>query len=348
VRLTKLVGGLAFGLALLGLSTSASAQYYGRRNADRVGNRLPYNYIERPLTLPGRVLEPQLELQSIHIPGTDVPSTANQLGGDEYRWNLNAGMAIGITPNFELQATFLPVQLYPNIQYGSPSAQATFRFAKQRGFEMGARLGLRLNTVPVETTTTLPAGSPECASGCNATSRSIALDSTTISAGFPLLLRFKRAARIDTGAFADFTLGQERTTTDALSGVQIQESRTIVGLRIPVDLSIALHHQAYMGVGSGLKIEDFSAMGDSFAIPFKVFAGFTVGKRRRPMLEINPYFEWDRMITPGQSRPTTPTASTPTTGERPIQSPTATNVPQDTFHENDWKFGLQLKGFLHF
>jgi hypothetical protein len=342
---------LAFGLALLGLSSSASAQYYGRRNPDRVGNRLPYNYVERPLTLPGRVFEPELEFQAIHIPGTDIPSTASALGRDEYRYNMNAGFRVGITPNFELQATVLPIQLSPYFQYGSPSAQATFRFAKNRGFEMGARVGLRLNTVPVESQTILPAGSPECGSlttGCQQNSSGIALDSATITAGVPLLLRFKRAARVDTGAFVDFTVGQERQSVDALTGVTVQENKTIVGLRIPVDLSVALHHQAYIGAGSGLKIEDFNDMGNSFAIPFKVFAGFTVGKRRRPMLEINPYFSWDRMITPGQTSTVTPTASTPTTGERPIQSPTATNVPKQTFHENDWTFGLAFKGFLHF
>src|SRR4051812_15095279 len=98
VRLTNLVGGLTFGLALLGLSTSASAQqYYGNGShggGDRVGNRLPMNYIERPLTLPGGYLEPQLEFQAQHIPGTDNPATARQLGSDDFKYMLNAGAAI--------------------------------------------------------------------------------------------------------------------------------------------------------------------------------------------------------------------------------------------------------------
>jgi hypothetical protein len=304
------------------------------------------NFIERPLTLPAAVLEPQLEFQAQHIPGTASPTTT--LGPDEYKTALNLGAAIGITPNFELAGTFLPIQLSPNAQYGSPTAQATFRFAKQRGFEMGARIKTTFNTVQVETT--------ETNGSQTIITRSPKLDSATIETGFPLLLRFRRAARLDTGLYAAFTVGKEEAAVDS-AGRPVIQSRTIVGMKIPADLSVALHHQTYIGAGSGINIEDFNATGSSLSIPLRVFAGFTLGTRRNPVLEINPYFAWDRLITPGQQA--APVSTTPTngtnnppasgqSGERVVNNPSATNVPQDTFHSNDWRFGLAFKGFIHF
>src|SRR5262249_31136133 len=116
VRLSNLVGGLAFG-ALVGLSATASAQYYGPQPmpADRMRTRPPMNFVARPLTRPAGVLERQLEFQSQHVQGTDVPGT-EFFRQHQYKYFMNVGAAVGITPNFELQATFLPIELSPNSQ----------------------------------------------------------------------------------------------------------------------------------------------------------------------------------------------------------------------------------------
>jgi hypothetical protein len=270
VRLANLVGSLAFGVTLIGAAATANAQE--RRNA------LPMNYIDRPLTLPMAVMRPEADLQFRHIPDLPADSTRNSM-----QPHLNIGAAIGVTNNFELRSTFLPIRLSnPGPQYGSPSFEGTVRFARGR-FDMGARMKVTLNMVKSEQL--LPGPQP----GTNIKRTGIALGSTTFEPGVPLLLRFNHRARIDTGLFLPITVAGNKVDS---AGRQLPgaagEGYTIVGLNVPVDMTFALGPVARIGFGSGLRVDDFSDTSNTITLPLKLFAGFSVGTRRHPFFDIEP------------------------------------------------------------
>jgi hypothetical protein len=328
VRLAKLVGSLAFGAALVAASATASAQ--------QRGNPLPLNYIDRPLTLPGGVLEPQIEVDAVHNPAANTAASF-------YSYNMNVGAAVGLTRNFELQSTFLPMQLGPNTQYGDPNVQATLLLARGK-FDLGARFNVTMHTVPLTTFSNV--------NGQYVKSDGIKVESTTLSPGFPLVLRFHHRARVDTGLFADITLGQSVQTTDTAGGTAKTDG-AIWGLRLPVDLSVALAKNAYIGAGSGFKIDDLNQSSSSFSMPFKLFAGWSWGTRKHPYLDLEPYVSWDHLITPGQTTTAANTATAPSAGRTvaadQVQPTTATTSgPQSTFHWDAWQMGLQVRGYLHF
>ena len=336
MRLTNLVGSLAFGAALLASSLASAQGREGR--GDR--NRLPLNYIDQPLTLPGGVLEPQLEFQAVHNPAPDVPPGALP-GKDSYTYNMNVGVALGVTRHFELQSTFLPMELGPNQQYGNPSFQATYAWGNRR-VDLGIRGKLTLNTVPVVTYTTT--------NGTTVKETSIEVESSTLELGMPLVLHNRHRVRVDTGAFLDFTMGREVTTQNP-DGTQTKTTGVITGLSIPFDLSVAAAKNVYFGGGTGLKIDDFSQAGASFSMPLKLYGGFSWGTRKHPFFTVVPYFQWDHLITPGQSAPETtngPAPAAATTAERVQPTTPTTSGPQETFHWDAWQFGLQFKGYLHF
>lgn len=330
MRLTNLVGSLAFGAALLA-SSLASAQ---GRGGDR--NRLPLNYIDQPLTLPGGVLEPQLEFQAVHNPAPDLAPTAP--AKDSYTYNMNVGVAIGLTRHFEIQSTFLPMELGPNQQYGSPSFQATYAWGNRR-VDLGIRGKLTLNTVPVVKYTTT--------NGTTVKETGIEVESSTLELGMPLVFHHRHRVRLDTGAFLDFTMGRQVTTQNP-DGTQTKTEGVITGLNIPFDLSFAAAKNVYFGGGTGFKIDDFNQAGASFAMPLKLYGGFSWGTRKHPYFTVVPYFEWDHLITPGQSAPETTTGAPAATADTRVQPTTATTAgPQETFHWDAWQFGLQFKGYLH-
>jgi len=343
----NLVGSLAFGAALVAVASTASAQ--------ERGNRMPLNYIDRPLTLPAGVLQPQIEYDIQHLPGPSLaPNTTLQTKDGRttntatYQHNLNIGAAIGLARNFEFQSTFLPMELSPNQQYGSPEFAATLRLAKGQ-YDLGARMALTLNTIPVVTFKRQGVSTVK--------ETSIKVESTTLEPGLPLILRFHHQARIDTGLFADLTMGRDVQTQNQ-NGTFSKTGGTIVGLKLPVDLSVATAKNAYLGVGSGFKIDDLNQSGASFSMPLKLFAGFSWGTRKHPYFDVIPYVSWDHLITPGQQAPAQAqngngagTGAGQGTGDtvHPVAPTTPTTAgPQDTFHWDAWQFGLQLKGYMHF
>ncbi|HVY44522.1 MAG TPA: hypothetical protein VHB21_01535 [Minicystis sp.] len=332
---------MAFGAALIAAASTANAQ--------ERGNRLPLNYIDRPLTLPAGVLEPQIEYDIVHNPGelATVPGTNTKANSAFYSHFLNIGAAVGLTPNFELQATFLPIEISPNQQYGNPEFSGTLKLTRGRSnFDLGARMGVTLNTVPLVTFQKQGANTIK--------TTSIKVESTTLQPGLPLVLRFHHQARIDTGIFTDFTVGHEVQTPNG-NGTYTKTSGTIVGVSIPADLSIATAKNAYIGAGTGLQFDDVSQASASFSMPLKLYAGFSMGTRRHPYFDVVPYVTWDHLFTPGQSSPTTVgTANGAGNGATmkvsdAVQPTTPTTAgPQETFHWDAWQFGLQLRGYMHF
>jgi hypothetical protein len=344
VRLKNLVGSLAFGAALVAAASTASAQ--GR------GNGMPLNYVDRPLTVPAGTLVPQVEYDIDHVPGpvlapnTTLPTVNGPTSSTAtYAHFMNFGATIGLAPNFEVQSTFLPLELSPNRQYGSPEVAATLRLAKGQT-ELGARMAMTFNTVPVVTFKQQGLSTVK--------ETSLRIESTTLEPGLPIILRFHHQARIDTGLFADFTVGQSVQTQ--VAGGTLKSPNTVVGLKLPVDLSVATAKNAYLGIGSGFKIDDLRQSQASFSMPLKLYAGFSWGTRRHPYVDVVPYFSWDHLITPGQQTPqVTETGKNPPSNTlvndttHPVQPTTATTAgPQETFHWDAWQFGLQLRGYLHF
>jgi hypothetical protein len=343
VRLKNLAGSVAFGAALIAAASTANAQSRG--------NGMPMNYIDRPLTVPAGTLVPQIEYDIDHTPGPALPgnTTLETTNGRTtstatYTHFMNVGATIGLAPNFEVQSTFLPIEMSPNQQYGSPEFAATLRLTRGQQ-ELGARMSLTLNTVPVVTFKK---------EGLNTVKdTSIRVESATFEPGFPLILRFNHKARLDTGIFADITTGQ-RVETPLANGNVLKSPDTVVGMKLPLDLSVATAKNAYIGIGSGFKIDDLRQSAASFSIPLKLYAGYSWGTRRHPYVDIVPYVSWDHLITPGQQSPETDEPNkggtfTQVNNVKTVQPTTSTTAgPQDTFHWDAWQFGLQLRGYLHF
>jgi hypothetical protein len=227
--------------------------------------RLPVAEAERPITLPRFVLNPELDFDITHLAG--LGSFAN----------LSLGASFGITDDFSVRAQVLPLQLAgpagSGFHYGQttenpgPGIGATYRFV--RGFvEVGASVDANIITVQSVT-------------------------GVVVTPGVPVRIHATKQLRIDTGAYLPIT----RATA---GGVVAQNS---VGLSIPASVLYDITEPIHVGVGTGFQIVDFSEPGETVAIPLGIFAGYAVAGKDGPIVDIDPFFTFPALFTPGTTGP---------------------------------------------
>jgi hypothetical protein len=207
--------------------------------------------------------------------------------------NLGVSAAFGITDDIQLEATPLPFQLSPTLKYGQaeqpgPSLGATFRFLKG-SFELGAHADATLVTY-----------SP--------------LSGGIVRPGIPARIHIGKSVRIDAAAYLPIYF------IDAGTG----SSTTTVGLQVPLAAAFDIIEPIHVGMNTGARIDDLKAAGNTFAIPFGLFAGYAIGGKDGPLLDIDPFFRWSSFATPALSDPNA-----------------------DKFNPGRYQVGVEVGGFLY-
>jgi hypothetical protein len=229
--------------------------------------RLPVAEAERPITLPRFVLNPELDFDVPHLGANFV--------------NLSLGASFGITDDFTVRAQVLPLQLAgpagSGFHYGQatglvgidnpgPGIGATYRFV--RGFvEVGGSLDANIITVQSVT-------------------------GVVITPGIPVRIHATKQLRIDTGAYLPIT----RSTDGVLAA-------NSVGLSIPASVLYDITEPIHVGLGTGFQIVDFSQPGGTVAIPLGIFAGYAIAGKDGPIVDIDPFFTFPALFTPGTTGP---------------------------------------------
>ena len=173
--------------------------------------------------------------------------------------NLALRAAFGVTDDFEIEAIVAPLQLSPTVTYGQVE-------------QPGPSLGLTYR-VP-------PNSGSEVAVHIDATVFTLpGLSGVILRPGLPLLFHMGKRARIDCGAYVPITAAY--TTT--------------VGLRLPFAVAVDIVETMHIGASTGFTIETFNAPAN-FVLPLGVFAGYAIGGKDGPVVDIDPFFRWPRLL----------------------------------------------------
>jgi hypothetical protein len=236
--------------------------------------RLPVSYTERPITLPRLILNPELEFAFERV----------AFGGVAPQ-NIAIGLSarFGITDDLDAYAIFAPLEIGPfgdaaiggaGFHYVNPKIGATYRFIHKEKLEIGATLGLAIVThvsegvgVPI----------PEDKAG------------VVIEPGAVAKLHISKEMSLEAAAYVPLEIG---TLTGA-------------GLRVPLAFAYDITEPFHVGVRSGVGILNFApdkgAIGDGVYVPLGVFAGYAVGGKDGPILDIDPFFTWPALFTPANT-----------------------------------------------
>jgi hypothetical protein len=187
--------------------------------------------------------------------------------------NLAITAAFGITDDLQVQADVAPLQLSPTAKYGQtewpgPSVGVKYRFLRG-SFELGVRADVILVTY-----------SP--------------LSGAIFHPEIPARLHIGKSVRIDAAPSAYI-----RFISDG-SG---RPTNTTVGLYVPVAAAFDIIEPLHVGLDTGIWIGDMKTVGDTFAIPLGIFAGYAIGGKDGPILDIDPFFRWPTFATPALSDP---------------------------------------------
>jgi hypothetical protein len=174
--------------------------------------------------------------------------------------NATLAAAFGVTDDFEIEAVVAPLQLSPNsATYGQADQPGPSLGVTYRPAHVGAEVGLHLDATVI----TLPAAS-----------------GALFRPGIPVRFHAGKNVRVDLGAYLLVTAS--KTTT--------------VGFALPVAFAVDLAEPFHLGVNSALSIETFDNP-FSLAIPFGFFAGYAVGTKDGPVLDIDPFFRWPNVAS---------------------------------------------------
>ena len=278
-------------VASLLVASVAVAEEPGAEKAEKPGEkkeekkeaegRYPLAEAERPLTLPKMVLMRELD---IDVPRVSLPSPIGGQAAATSFANVSVGASFGITDDLTVRAQVLPLQLAggSGFHYGQtsgfygvdnpgPGVGATYRFLRG-DFEVGGSLDLNLITL----------------SGASG---------VVITPGVPVRIHVGKSIRIDTGAYLPIT----RASIDGSGafGAPSSIGASGTGLVIPASFLYDITEPLHVGVATGFQINDFSDVGNNTAIPLGIFAGYAIGGKDGPVLDIDPFFNFYELFTPG-------------------------------------------------
>ncbi|MCY1081991.1 hypothetical protein [Archangium lansingense] len=152
---------------------------------------------------------------------------------------LNLGTLFGFADRWMVDATFAPLVLSESFRYGNPELGFAYQVVDSRPFELGVTARAFFSSTGV------------VFSG--------------VETGALVLLRSGRV-RLDVGAFLPIS------TSGQPVGV-LRASR--VGLRVPVSVLLQLNEHFHVALRSGASFGDLGTVGDTFALPLGVTAGFS-------------------------------------------------------------------------
>jgi hypothetical protein len=224
--------------------------------------------------------EPGARLRRRAIPGEHLRGNASA----QLFANLGLGISFGVTDDFTVRAQVLPLQL------AAPAAFGGFRYGQESSLlgvdNLGPSIGATLRVVSgkvVEVGASLDGGIVTLAG----------LSGGTVTPGVPVRVHIGESLRLDTGAYLPVTLLRQ-SGPEAPAGLQ-----AAAGLNVPVSLLYDITEPLHVGVGTGFQILDFSQPGQTVTIPVGVFAGYAIAGKDGPILDIDPFFTWPLLLTPG-------------------------------------------------
>lgn len=262
----------------LGLLASFLVLLAARTASADNGQRYPVAYVDRPLTLPGFTLSPDVGFDATQI--VEDPSAAERTLATNLA--LTGGFTFGITEDVEVRASIGTLRFMPAFEYLEPRLGLTYRFVGAESFNMGIRAEVTALTLPGE------AGA-------------------RVEASLPLLIRLGSSARLDMAPGALFTLQEKKATTSAsVSCLTAGADPTIGtakdgwcgGINVPVSFAFQMVEVIHIGARTSAYIVDLSNPGESLTIPLGFFLGISLGSER-PIFELDPYFTWTEFSRPG-------------------------------------------------
>jgi hypothetical protein len=171
---------------------------------------------------------------------------------------LGAGVVCGASDDCQLSAIVAPVQLSPKVSYGEIPQPGPALGVTYRLESARTQVGLHLDATLI----TLPNSS-----------------GVVIRPGIPIRSRSGDLVRIDYGIF--FRATAARTTE--------------VGMEIPFSVSVDVAPPFHLGLATGLTLPTFDdPLGSAF--PVGVFGGYALRGQDGPVLEIDPFARWPRLI----------------------------------------------------
>jgi hypothetical protein len=256
-------------LGTLTLTTVASAAEVVVVEGEHEGKmRLPISYVERPLTLPPLILAPEIDFDVLHL-GGGVGSSTNLT-------SLGFAVRMGIIENLEIRATVVNLTLTPSpVQFVGPAVGVTYRFL-HGPVEIGASFDALFETVEPKGVALTPA--------------------------IPVLAHLGKFGRIDTGVAIPIST-QGPNVPGLLGGAPLLEGKASVGLEVPFRLSFDIVEPLHLGIATGFDMVTFNppsgvSVGNGIYVPLGFFAGYAIGGRDGPIVDIDPFFTWPILLTP--------------------------------------------------
>lgn len=265
---------------LLGSTLTAGLTVFFMAGAAAAQERQPLAQAERPLTLPRLTLAPTASLEFEHV---GISSPAYRVDANAFAVDL--GLRFGITSDFEVGATLIPLDFAPlnrdvDVYYVIPRFYFTYRFLRGDA-EMGFNLQATIFTPDRPLVTLIP----------------LPIDSTkgvTLQPGFPMRFHLSRSARIDTGFFVPIGIGNRPARLPFQSPTQVG-----AGLKIPFEILFDITEPVHLAVNTGFGIGNFSDAGHSIYIPMGISGGYAVRGHKGPVFDIDAFFQWPSLIVPG-------------------------------------------------
>lgn len=245
---------LFFGLTLVCLATARGASAQSNPD-DQSGEllaengRLPTQFSQRPLTVPRFTVVGSAGLAVAKVPRVDEVGVGISFGG-----------AFGITDNFEVGLTLLPLILRPQARYGNPNLQATYRLL-DGGFELGIASSMSIPT----------------------------RDGDDLTLGFSLPMQIRgRRLRFVTG----IGVGVSFTEPDPTAVMSIP-------LQLNLSLTEQLFGRVRSGLNVVVSSVPGADAVDRLLIPLGLSLGFTIPQGGQPLVDLSADFDWPLFLVPG-------------------------------------------------
>jgi hypothetical protein len=270
---------ISVAVCFVAVSGSLLAYAPGARAEEEEKYVLPVSYPERGITNPAGILSPVLDVDFTRIPGAGaaLPAAGGGGGGAQIATGLAVGAGYAITNDFGVRATVLSLSLTPSpVYYTGVTGGATFRFLRGP-FEMGIALdgGVQL---PVPNTNGSAFG--------------------LIAPSIPMHIHIGKPARLDITPTFPIEAGAPGLAPGA-------GKSTFIGLSVPVQLAVDIIEPLHVGVTTGysmiLNPPTGVTVGDNVFIPVGFIAGYAIAGRKGPILDLDPFFLWPELFTPGTS-----------------------------------------------
>jgi hypothetical protein len=258
--------------------------------------RLAVSYPERGIVIGDFILAPSMVFQGGQI---DLGIAKDGYAG------LSFGARFGITRDFEVHAYPLPFVFAPKAAagygglgplaegLGGPSFGAIYRFLR---------------------------GPIEVGGGLDVTIFTNDITGVQIAPSVPVRVHVGKIAALDAALVVPINAGLKAGAGG---------SNTAVGLEVPVAFSIdVIEPVLHVGINSGFGFEHLNTVagesaGQSFFIPLGFFGGYAIPGKKGPLLDIDPFFRWPDLFTPGVP------------------------APLDKVNAGNIQVGLEVAGFLY-